>query len=155
MNKVRISEFEISEIGKQIDDKIQDFEHIIFNYSDMKAIAAFAIANTIDMIDDKLDEFIVDYTDKYVDNNICNIDISDNDYGYLIKLSNYEYDNMTYNINDKLISKNRLLRNIFVLKENDKSDILFEAILLGSINLDDIDISTLSKIVGHKIKTKN
>ena len=58
MNKVRISEFEISEIGKQIDDKIQDFEHIIFNYSDMKAIAAFAIAKTIEMIDDKLDEYL-------------------------------------------------------------------------------------------------
>lgn len=58
MNKVRISEFEISEIGKQIDDKIQDFEHIIFNYSDMKAIAAFAIAKTIEMIDSKLDEYL-------------------------------------------------------------------------------------------------
>ena len=123
--------------------------------SDNSFIGSIITGNNFYVSDDKLDEFIVDYTDKYVDNNICNIDISDNDYGYLIKLSNYEYDNMTYNINDKLISKNRLLRNIFVLKENDKSDILFEAILLGSINLDDIDISTLSKIVGHKIKTKN
>ncbi len=58
MTKIRISEFEVSEIEKQIDDKIQDFEHIIFNYSDMKAIAAFAIAKTIEMIDDKLDEYL-------------------------------------------------------------------------------------------------
>lgn len=50
MNKIRESEFEISEIEKQIDDKIQDFEHIIFNYSDMKASIVSVLVENIPVI---------------------------------------------------------------------------------------------------------
>lgn len=55
MNKIRISEFEVSEIEKQIDNKIEDCERIIFNFADMKNIALFAMAKTIEMFDKKLD----------------------------------------------------------------------------------------------------
>ena len=104
--------------------------------------------------DSKLDEFIVDYTEDYVDNGICNINISDSDYCYLSKLSDYEIDDLTYSINGKLISKNRLLRNINVLKEHEREYLLHKAILSGSINLDNDDISVLNSIIGIKIKVK-
>ena len=104
--------------------------------------------------DSKLDEFIVDYTEDYVDNGICNINISDSDYCYLSKLSDYEIDDLTYSINGKLISKNRLLRNINVLKEHEREYLLHKAILSGSINLDNDDISLLNSIIGIKIKVK-
>ena len=85
MNKIRESEFEISGIEKQIDDKIQDFEHIIFNYSDMKAIAAFAIAKTIEMIDSKLDEYLT--LDEAANTFEILLDLTNNDkYKPLIKL---------------------------------------------------------------------
>lgn len=58
MTKLSVTNFEISEIEKQIDDEIMDCERIIFNFADMKHIAAFAIAKTIEMIDDKLDEYL-------------------------------------------------------------------------------------------------
>lgn len=104
--------------------------------------------------DSKLDEFIVDYTEDYVDNGICNINISDSNYCYLSKLSDYEIDDLTYSINGKLISKNRLLRNINVLKEHEREYLLHKAILSGSINLDNDDISVLNSIIGIKIKVK-
>ncbi len=104
--------------------------------------------------DNKLDEFLVDYTEDYVDNNISSIEISNSDYSYLSKLSNYEIDNLTYNINGKLISKNRLLRNINALKGEESTYLLHKAILSGSINLDNDDISVINNIIGIKIKVK-
>lgn len=58
MNKIRISEFEISEIAEQIDNKIMDCERIIFNFADMQAIARFAMAQTIELVDRKLDDLM-------------------------------------------------------------------------------------------------
>ena len=58
MNKIRISEFEISEIAEQIDNKIMDCERIIFNFADMQAIARFAMAQTIELVDRKLDDLL-------------------------------------------------------------------------------------------------
>ena len=85
MSKIRLSEYEVSEMGKQIDDKIQDFEHIIFNYSDMKAIAAFAIAKTIEMIDSKLDEYLT--LDEAAETFQTLMELTNNDkYKPLIKL---------------------------------------------------------------------
>ena len=56
MNKIRLSNFEISEIAEQIDDEIMNCERIIFNFADMKHIAAFAMAKTIELFDEKLDD---------------------------------------------------------------------------------------------------
>ena len=56
MTKLRLTNFEISEIEKQIDDEIMDCERIIFNFADMKHIAAFAMAKTIELFDEKLDD---------------------------------------------------------------------------------------------------
>ena len=87
MNKIRLSEFEISEIGKQIDDKIQDFDRIIFNYGDMVMIASFAIAKTIEAVDNKLDNCLT--LDEAADTfqNLLNL-INDKKYKPLIKLVN-------------------------------------------------------------------
>lgn len=54
MNKIRISEFEVSEIEKQINNEIMNCERIIFNFADMKHIALFAVAKTIELLDSKL-----------------------------------------------------------------------------------------------------
>ena len=56
MTKLSLTNFEISEIEKQIDDEIMDCERIIFNFADMKHIAAFAMAKTIELFDEKLDD---------------------------------------------------------------------------------------------------
>ena len=55
MNKIRISEFEVSEIEKQIEYKIEELNRTLFNYGDMMAIALFAMAQTIETFDKKLD----------------------------------------------------------------------------------------------------
>ena len=58
MTKIRTSEFEVSEIVKQIENKIEDLDRILFNYGDMVMIASFAIAKTIEAIDNKVDGMI-------------------------------------------------------------------------------------------------
>ena len=55
MSKIRLSNFEISDIEKSVEYKIQDLDRILFNYGDMMMIALFAMAKTIEAIDDKLD----------------------------------------------------------------------------------------------------
>lgn len=55
MNKIRISEFEVFDIEKQIEDKIEDLDRILFNYGDMMMIALFAMAKTIEIFDEKLE----------------------------------------------------------------------------------------------------
>ena len=55
MNKIRISEFEVSEIEKQIDNKIEKFERITFNYNDMKQIAKFSAMVMLDLLNQKLE----------------------------------------------------------------------------------------------------
>ena len=122
--------------------------------NDNSFIGSVITGNNFYIPDNKLDEFLVDYTEDYVDNNISSIEISNSDYSYLSKLSNYEIDNLTYNINGKLISKNRLLRNINALKGEESTYLLHKVILTGSINLDNDDISVINNIIGIKIKVK-
>lgn len=55
MNKLRLTNFEISEIEKSVEHKIEDLDRILFNYGDMVMIASFAIAKTIEAVDNKLD----------------------------------------------------------------------------------------------------
>ena len=55
MNKIRILNFEISEIEKSVENRIEELDRILFNYGDMVMIASYAMAKTIEAIDDKLD----------------------------------------------------------------------------------------------------
>ena len=104
---------------------------------------------------EKLDDFIIDYTDQYTDSNIIsNININSQDEQDLEMLMDYEIESGIYRINDILLSKNRILRNLHILKKQKKDNIIMNAILLGSINLSQQDISFISKIVGINVKTK-
>ena len=58
MSKIRLSNFEISEIEENIDSFIKDRERIIFNYNDMKDVAHFAVATILQMIDTKVDDLL-------------------------------------------------------------------------------------------------
>lgn len=58
MTKIRLSEFEISQLDKKIDSKIEDCERIIFNFADMKEIAHFAIAKTMELVDNKTSNYL-------------------------------------------------------------------------------------------------
>ena len=58
MSKIRLSNFEISDIEKSVEYKIQDLDRILFNYGDMMMIALFAMAKTIEAIDNKVDGMI-------------------------------------------------------------------------------------------------
>lgn len=58
MTKIRVSEFEVSDLEKSVEYKIQDLDRILFNYGDMVMIASYAIAKTIEAIDNKLDGMI-------------------------------------------------------------------------------------------------
>ena len=55
MNKLRLTNIEISEIEKSVEYKIEDLDRILFNYGDMMMIALFAMAKTIETFDKKLD----------------------------------------------------------------------------------------------------
>lgn len=58
MTKIRLSNFEISEVEENIDSFIKDRERIIFNYNDMKDVAHFAVATILQMIDTKVDDLM-------------------------------------------------------------------------------------------------
>ena len=58
MNKSRLMNFEISEIEKSVEHKIEDLDRILFNYGDMVMIASYAMAKTIEAVDNKLDNWL-------------------------------------------------------------------------------------------------
>ena len=124
--------------------------------SDNSFIGSIITGDNFYIPDNKLDDFIIDYADKYIScDNFINIDISDSDYGYISKLENYYYDSVSYKINDKIISKNRILRNINVLKEgNSSEEALLKAIIFKSIDLAEDDISTIYNLTSIKLKSK-
>ena len=85
MNKLRLTNFEISEIEKSVEYKIQDLDRILFNYGDMMMIALFAMAKTIEAIDNKLDGMIT--LDEAADTFQTLLDLTNNEkYRPLIKL---------------------------------------------------------------------
>ena len=77
MNKIRILNFEISEIEKSVENRIEELDRILFNYGDMVMIASYAIAKTIEAIDDKLD-------------NCLTLDEAANTFEILLDLTNNE-----------------------------------------------------------------
>ena len=85
MSKIRLSNFEISDIEKSVEYKIQDLDRILFNYGDMMMIALFAMAKTIEAIDDKLDNCLT--LDEAANTFEILLDLINNDkYRPLIKL---------------------------------------------------------------------
>ena len=85
MSKIRLSNFEISDIEKSVEYKIQDLDRILFNYGDMMMIALFAMAKTIEAIDDKLDNCLT--LDEAANTFEILLDLTNNDkYKPLIKL---------------------------------------------------------------------
>lgn len=107
--------------------------------------------------DDKLDEFGIDYKDLYLDalklNKKIGNQIDLDDEKYLSNLTEYE-DGIMYKIDDMILSKPRILRNINSLKNENSSNLLIDALLIGSIDLSNDDIHKLNKLVGNKMKTK-
>ena len=77
MSKIRLSNFEISEIEKSVENRIEDLDRILFNYGDMVMIASYAMAKTIEAIDDKLD-------------NCLTLDEAANTFEILLDLTNNE-----------------------------------------------------------------
>ena len=85
MNKSRLMNFEISEIEKSVEHKIEDLDRILFNYGDMVMIASFAIAKTIEAIDNKVDGMIT--LDEAAETFQTLMELTNNDkYKPLIKL---------------------------------------------------------------------
>lgn len=104
--------------------------------------------------DSDLDEFIINNVDEYLekdiksvlDNNPRNI-INDNE---LKQFDNYSKDNLTYDFNGILISKNKVLRNLNCLENSNLDyryeDLLFSSIIYGSI-LDYEQIEVLKDVI--------
>lgn len=104
-----------------------------------------------------LEDYIINNVDDYIDQNIKNIldnnmrNVIDNN----LKLSCYDAylkDNLTYDFNGILISKNKLLRNLTCLKKFNLSlndDLIFNSILYGSI-LDSEKIEALKNLIYGK-----
>ena len=85
MNKIRILNFEISEIEKSVENRIEELDRILFNYGDMVMIASFAIAKTIEAIDNKVDGMIT--LDEAAETFQTLLELTNNDkYKPLIKL---------------------------------------------------------------------
>lgn len=85
MNKLRLTNFEISEIEKSVEHKIEDLDRILFNYGDMMMIASYAMAKTIEAIDNKLDGMIT--LDEAAETFQTLMELTNNDkYKPLIKL---------------------------------------------------------------------
>ena len=85
MSKIRLSNFEISEIEENIDSFIKDRERIIFNYNDMKDVAHFAVATILQMIDTKVDDLLT--VDEAAETFQTLMELTNNDkYKPLIKL---------------------------------------------------------------------
>lgn len=93
-------------------------------------------------LDSFINENILDYSIEQP-----RIDIKGSDLSYTVPLLDYEYDEVSYKINNKILSKNRILRNI----HQDNQD-LYNSILYKSINLDDETINIIAKITNHKTK---
>lgn len=105
--------------------------------------------------DNRLDEFILDEKDNYIDSSSLDklerLEINPN--RLLTELKAYEVDD-DYQINGVLLSKKRILRNIESFLKADCKDALFNAIMYKATNLTSDTIEVISKICSHKVKAK-
>lgn len=84
MSKIRLSNFEISEIEEKIDNYIKDRERIIFNYNDMKDVAHLAVATALQLVDTKLDDLLTMDEAAETFQNLLDL-VNDNKYKPLLK----------------------------------------------------------------------
>ena len=105
--------------------------------------------------DNRLDEFILDEKDDYIDNSALDglerLEIKPD--RLLYKLKEYEVGD-DYQINGVLLSKRRILRNLEAFLKVDCKDVLFDAIIYKATSLTSDTIEVISKICSHKVKTK-
>lgn len=111
--------------------------------------------------DDQLDDYIINDVNNYLPTEIKKI-LSSNDrniieYFDLSELENYRKDDLTYDFNGILISKNKILRNLSCLEANFKTDNindkLFISIIYGSI-LNTEQIEKIKNMICCKKYTK-
>lgn len=111
---------------------------------------------------DNLKDYIINNVDDYMDPNMKNI-LDNNERNVIddgVKLSHLEMylqDDLTYNFNGILISKNKLFINLDCLQRFDfelNNDVVFNSILYGSI-LNSYQIEDIKNIIYSKKYTKN
>ncbi|MCI8779029.1 MAG: hypothetical protein HFI87_07780 [Bacilli bacterium] len=111
--------------------------------------------------DSELDDYIINNVSGYIPKDISHIldnsprnVISNNE---LKQFEKYAKDNLTYDFNGILISKNKILRNLSCLENSnlnyDDNDLLFSAIIYGSI-LDYEQIEMIKNFIYNKKYTK-
>lgn len=144
------------------------------SYDDIKMVYVAKLLNNdyqnlIDVLETKtfyipfeqLNDYIMNDVNEYLENDIREIldnnprnVIEDN---YLKQFDNYLKDNLTYDFNGILISKNKILRNLFCLENSNLDycydDLLFSAIIYGSI-LDYEQIESIKDFIYKKRYTK-
>lgn len=121
----------------------------IFNESH-HIISKVANANKFYIPEDKLKNFIINYSANYIDLKYKDVldssqrNVISNDYSELLEvLKQFENDGLTYKFGNTLISKNRLLRNLEAILINEKLreeefvTILFQAIIYKSLIVSD------------------
>ena len=119
-----------------------------------------ATGNNFYIANQELDDYIINNVDDYLESDIKKVLNNNNrniiDDDNLSKLDNYLKDNLTYDFDGILISKNKVLRNLYCLKNNleeNSNKLLFCAIIYGSI-LDKEQIEKIKNIVYQKTYTK-
>ena len=105
--------------------------------------------------DDKLNSFIENDLNDYIDCDIkqerLNVNLSD--LQYVVELLKYEEDDISYHIKDFILSKNRILRNLYILNKENNLDIK-NAILYKSIPRSNEEIKDICKTLGYKLNIK-
>ncbi len=144
-----ITENSYNDIKKFYVAKLMNFD--CNNLDSILKSQEFPVAN--EQIDAYIINDVSDYIPKEIsdilDNSPRNI-ISNNE---LKQFEKYSKDNLTYDFNGILISKNKILRNLHCLENNDtqynQDDMLFTSIIYGSI-LDYEQIDSLKEIIYSK-----
>lgn len=155
---------------KDVNLDIDENSFIVFKRCYVSKLINFQSKNLKDKIetglnfyinDSELDEYIINNVSDYIPKDISNIldnssqnVISDNE---LKQFEKYAKDNLTYDFNGILISKNKILRNLSCLENSNLDycydDLLFSAIIYGSI-LDYEQIEMIKNFIYNKKYTK-
>ena len=123
--------------------------------SDNSFVGSIVSGNNFYVNDDMLDEFLIDYKDLYLKSNaLDNVSRIDNLDNSLDALFDYQEDEFTYKIGDTKLSRNRILRNLTAVDNDNLKEDLFYCILYGAVNLTEEEILDISRVCGHKTKVK-
>ncbi len=110
--------------------------------------------------DDDIESFISNSTPRYQNLDCLKILVENYDYNYELEeikeLEKYKTNDLEYNINGIIISRNKVLRNYSILSKNitiSNDVLLFNSIIYGSV-LDDEQLDMLSNLIINKQKEK-